>query len=225
MNSEDLQKLSAPFDEDSITVKVQSLSKDRTKAMLVTYIAHYDVADRLDKVCPGWSFKIESFVTVRSGAAELVQIQGSLTINGVTRQNFGEGEDHKSAASDCLKRCASLFGVARYLYDQEKVWVPYNEEKDKFKKWTYAEYKSYLRNKPEKPVQRMEPRETPKEGQSLLPSTALKGKSIYEVWSKHTAAAKGLAHNVVDGIKNGHRMEPVWIEFVEFGKSKGLFVE
>ncbi len=28
----------------------------------------------------------------------------------------GSGEDLKEAASDCLRRCASLFGVGRYLY-------------------------------------------------------------------------------------------------------------
>jgi len=78
------------------------------------------VAQRLDSVLglSGWEWHIER---QQDGV-----VLGTLTIHlptgaTVVRQDWGymtggSGEDLKEAASDCLRRCASLFGVGRYLY-------------------------------------------------------------------------------------------------------------
>jgi hypothetical protein len=78
------------------------------------------VAARLDSVLglSGWDWHIErqqdgvvlGTMTIRlpSGATVVRQDWGYMT--------GGSGEDLKEAASDCLRRCASLFGVGRYLY-------------------------------------------------------------------------------------------------------------
>jgi hypothetical protein len=42
-----------------------------------------------------------------------------------------------------------LYGVGRYLYDSEQVWVPYDETKDKYKKWTIEEYRKHCKSKKE----------------------------------------------------------------------------
>lgn len=140
---EDVKTLSAPFDKATISVKVQSLSKDRTKAMLVCYLQHTDVYSRLEKVDPAWSAEI----TNESYKGDSIFIRVRLTLRGVSRENVGEGQDAKSATSDAIKRAAMLFGVGRYLYDSETVWVPYNEQTDRFKSFTFEDYSSALRPK------------------------------------------------------------------------------
>lgn len=124
------------FDPDTICVKVQALSKDRKRAMLVLYAQHTDIADRIEEVDPNWSFDVLDDRT--SGAR--VFVRARLTILGVSRGNYGEGDDYKGACSDALKRCAMLFGVGRYLYDSEGAWVPYNLEADRFRVWTYSDW-------------------------------------------------------------------------------------
>lgn len=144
--SEQQKLLCAPFKDDVVGVKVQSLSKDKTKALLVLYLQHTDVADRLDLVDPNWEFavseiKTESGVDRNGNPFSYKSCKGTLSVLQVARENYGEGETPKEAASDCLKRCAMLFGVGRYLYDQEMAWVPYNEAQDKYKHWTTADIK------------------------------------------------------------------------------------
>jgi hypothetical protein len=141
LTPDDLKKLSQPFDSKTIGIKVNSFSKDRTKAMLVCYLQHTDVYGRLDSVDPDWSCE----TTWEMTRGEHVYVQVKLTVKGVSRENVGDGEDHKSATSDALKRAAMLFGIGRYLYDAETVWVPYNDQTDRFKTYTLADYEAALR--------------------------------------------------------------------------------
>lgn len=137
LTQEDLKKLAAPFPDDVIGVKAQSFNRERTKVMLVLYVQHTDVYDRLESVDPAWSMKV-SDEQVR-GDTTFTRV--ALTVKGVTRENSGEGGDPKSAVSDAIKRAAMLFGPGRYLYDSDQVWVPYSEQ-DKYRKWTVAEYRA-----------------------------------------------------------------------------------
>lgn len=145
LSAEDCKKLSDKFPAEKLGIKINSTSKDRSRALLVLYLQHTDVADRLDAVDPAWSF-----LALEEGPkGDLYYVKASLTVKNVTRQNIGEGNDPKGAYSDALKRCAMLFGVGRYLYDEELVWTPYNESQDKYKAWTYAEYERAKKRAPE----------------------------------------------------------------------------
>jgi hypothetical protein len=136
LSAADLKTLRAPFAKDALGVKVQSLSKDRTRAMLVLYLQHTDVQDRLEQVDPGWSTSVMD----QERLGDTVYVRMKMTLKGVSRENVGEGGDPKSAHSDALKRCAMLFGVGRYLYDSPTVWVDYNESRDRFRAWTVQDY-------------------------------------------------------------------------------------
>jgi hypothetical protein len=136
LTQEDLLILKAPFAKDVLGVKVQSFSKDRARAMLVLYLQHTDVMARLEEVDPAWTSEVLG--EERSGDSCYVRTR--LTIKGVARENVGEGGDPKAAYSDALKRAAMLFGVGRYLYDSSTVWTEYNEARDRFKQWSYADY-------------------------------------------------------------------------------------
>jgi len=74
-----------------------------------------------------WSFKLIEYQTMENEVITL----GELSVNGITKQQFGTssitknaktgmvisiGDDLKAAASDSLKKCASLLGVALHIY-------------------------------------------------------------------------------------------------------------
>lgn len=137
LTAKDIETLGAPYDEKTIGVKIQAFNKERTKALLVLYLQHTDVYGRLDSVDPSWSSQVTNTMVI--GNAVFVRVR--LTVKGVSRENVGEGEDEKSALSDAIKRAAMLFGVGRYLYDTETVWVDYNDQTDRHRVFTYADHK------------------------------------------------------------------------------------
>lgn len=89
-----------------------------------TYVETHTVIHRLNSATNGWDFHIKD-VQWRN---DVLIVQGELTIHGLgTRSGFGvqqvverAGEDLvKGAASDALKKCATLFGVALELYGSD----------------------------------------------------------------------------------------------------------
>src|SRR6266478_4737106 len=74
-----------------------------------------------------WIFEIQEHRTYD----DEVVVLGKLTAQGVAKSQFGKsritrskkdsstlslGDDLKAAATDCLKKCATLFGVGLHLY-------------------------------------------------------------------------------------------------------------
>jgi hypothetical protein len=164
LTSEDLKKLKAPFPKDRLGVKVQSFNREKTRAMLVLYLQHTDVQDRLEEVDPSWSCEVLS----EERAGDTVYVRSRMVLKGVARENVGEGFDPKAAYSDALKRCAMLFGVGRYLYDSPTVWADYDDSRDRFKQWSVDDYEASLKRF-EKPGLT---RDTPKE--PVAPASASK---------------------------------------------------
>jgi hypothetical protein len=118
-NAEILAALSAPFPPEVIRHRVGAGGKD------LTWVDARTVAARLDEVLgvSAWDFAVEP-------VGDTHTVVGILTVRfpdgtQARRQDFGyetggSGESLKEAASDALRRCASLFGVARYLYGGER---------------------------------------------------------------------------------------------------------
>jgi len=92
------------------------------------YVETATVIQRLNDVLEGrWSFVIIEYQILD----DEVIVRGEMRIDDSVRQQFGGSsitrkngsgelinlaEDLKSATADCLKKCASAFGVGRYLY-------------------------------------------------------------------------------------------------------------
>lgn len=101
-----------------------------------TYVTGEQATSRLNDVLgwQGWSFRILSH-GVQPEAAE-VWVLGELTVHTeggglVSRQQFGSvklnasSQDNlKGAATDALKKCASLIGVGLYLHEKEGNGAP-----------------------------------------------------------------------------------------------------
>lgn len=150
LTAADLGILKAPFSEERIGVKVQSTSRDKRSALLVCYIGHTDVYDRIEEVDPAWGGDIvnqewRDMADPQQKPDPRCFVRYAMTIKGVTRENVGEGYDPKGATSDAIKRTGMLFGIGRYLYDSEKVWIDYNEDNDKYRKFTFADYEAGLK--------------------------------------------------------------------------------
>ncbi len=122
--------LAEPFPEQEIQWRVEAVSKDKKRALVVPYVDARAVLDRLDEVVgpEGWFDAYEPLV-LEKGA---YQVKCRLTVLGVTKEDVGEGESLKAAFSDALKRAAVKFGVGRHLYRMEKTWVPYDERTGRF---------------------------------------------------------------------------------------------
>jgi hypothetical protein len=167
LTKEICEALQKEFPESSLSCKVQSYggapkgqkanASNATCALMVAYLSHTDVARRLDEVCNtydlDWEFTetrpvFGATTTAKDDNAPPYVCEGRLTIWGriqgqtfsISRVGVGEGNSPKEAYSDALKRAAVLFGVGRYLYDQEQIWIDW-ESDYYYKKFTFAEVK------------------------------------------------------------------------------------
>lgn len=114
------EKLAAPFDK--------TFEKNGQ-----TYITGEQVTTRLNEVLgwDGWSFQIKMHGYDQE--SDEIWVLGELTALGVTKEQFGSqkhnrtkgdraiidyGFDLKGAATDAMKKCASLIGVGLYLSEK-----------------------------------------------------------------------------------------------------------
>ena len=132
------RKLAEPFPPGEVQWRVEALSRDKKRALVVPYVDARTVLDRLDKVVgpEGWhdAYEVLSDAErlVKDERGERREVKCRLTVLGVTKEDMGEGDSLKAAFSDALKRAAVKFGVGRYLYRLEKQWVDYDPEKGRF---------------------------------------------------------------------------------------------
>lgn len=116
-----IQALSEPFPDDQVFHRV-----DERTGKELSYISAANVYRRLNKVVPGWKFSITNTsmqkIETKRGPLTVAVVTAAMEIPGVgTRMGMGSApiyapDDFKAATTDSLKRCASLFGVALYLY-------------------------------------------------------------------------------------------------------------
>ncbi|GAB5601959.1 Rad52/Rad22 family DNA repair protein [Thermus sp. FJN-A] len=136
------QKLAEPFPPEEVQWRVEALSRDKKRALVVPYVDARTVLDRLDRTVgpEGWQDTYEVLSdqerTVKDERGErrerLCEVRCRLTVLGVSKEDVGEGDSLKAAFSDALKRAAVKFGVGRYLYRLEKQWVDYDAERGRF---------------------------------------------------------------------------------------------
>jgi hypothetical protein len=124
-----VEKLKAPI---PYSWRVQSRTKDRSKAMCTAYIDARDVMNVLDQHCEyGWESQFREVAGFIFAGIGIRDDKG----NTYWRWDAGQRvEDNaqdqmydqaaKSAASDAFKRAAVQWGVGRFLYDLDIVSLP-----------------------------------------------------------------------------------------------------
>ena len=116
------QLLEQPFSQEEIK------QRDGSFGQTLNYVSGYTVIDRLNQAFESlWSFEIVSHEIQQD---EVIVI-GKLSAEGIAKSQFGSsritrtretGEavslasDLKSAATDALKKCATLLGIGLHLY-------------------------------------------------------------------------------------------------------------
>src|SRR5688572_12144160 len=99
-----------------------------TNGDVLDYIEGSAVIQRLNECFDSeWIFEIQEHRTYD----DEVVVLGKLTAQGVTKAQFGKsritrsrvdksivslGDDLKAATTDCLKKCATMFGIGLHLY-------------------------------------------------------------------------------------------------------------
>ena len=93
------------------------------------YLETSSVIERLNETGDPWSFEVIKYELLE----DEVIVTGKLTLDGVAKMDIGSasitrdtagveisvGDDVKAGVSDCIKRCARLFGCGLHLYSTE----------------------------------------------------------------------------------------------------------
>ena len=137
MNADEIAAvLAAPFRQEEVRFKPQTVAKDGTKALAVAYIDSRTVMDRLDAAVGvgGWQ---EAYEVLASGSV-VCRLALRIGIGGewVTKEDVGSvsqqpsaGDKLKAAYSDALKRAAVKWGVGRYLSRIPKQWCKFDSHR------------------------------------------------------------------------------------------------
>ncbi len=123
MNLNDLKK------KISYKWRVQSYSKNKPKASCVAYIDARDVMDLLDAVCgaENWQDKYEYVGTKLIAGIGIKTDSGWIwKFDTGTESNM---EADKGQFSDAFKRAGVKWGIGRFLYDLDIVYLDANEAK------------------------------------------------------------------------------------------------
>lgn len=87
------------------------------KRPALDFVGHAAVTDRLNKIAPDWSYTVDTMSELNGK----VWIRGTMTIGGVSRPEFGDGDDPKEAIGNFIRRAAMRFGVAIDLWSREEL--------------------------------------------------------------------------------------------------------
>ena len=125
-NEEIIRQLRGPFGSRDIEWKIQATTQDKSRGMAVAYVDARAVQKRLDDVIGPFNWK-----NVYSLWHDNSQICGISIFNTdrnewVTKFDGAENSDFepiKGGLSDSFKRAAIVWGIGRYLYEMEGVWV------------------------------------------------------------------------------------------------------
>ena len=127
MNQEKIiEQLRSPFSAKDVEWKIQVTTQDKARGMAVAYLDARAIQKRLDETLGAFNWK-----NVYSLWHDKAQICGISIFNEarnewVTKFDGAENseiEPIKGGLSDSFKRAASVWGIGRYLYDLDSVWV------------------------------------------------------------------------------------------------------
>ena len=118
----------------------QVKSRQGQHGKTLSYIETHAVIARLNEGCDAWSFEIVKHEIVE----DEVIVVGKLVADGIVKMAFGGatitrdreghlvdlGDTHKAAASDALKKAASLIGVGLELYGGSSATAPVEPKKN-----------------------------------------------------------------------------------------------
>ncbi len=131
MNTEKIQRLYEPFEENDIEWRVQSggVKNGKPWAIVLAYVTARAVQDRLDEVFGTLCWKMEYTIGSKGVLCHL-SVKGE-TGEWITKTDGApetDIESFKGGISNAFKRVASAgFGIGRYLYKLDKNYANFDE--------------------------------------------------------------------------------------------------
>ena len=121
-----IERLKAPFDFKDLGWKIQTRNKDGTTGLAVAYVDSRAIQRRLDEILGVFGWKNE--YTQWHGNSQLcgISVYNADTREWLTKYDGAENTDIepiKGGLSDAFKRAAVLWGIGRYIYEMDGVWV------------------------------------------------------------------------------------------------------
>ena len=127
MNYEEIiKRLREPFGGREIEWKIQVTSQDKQRGMAVAYMDARAVQKRLDEIVGPFNWKNVYSLWHDNSQICGISIFYDERKEWVTKFDGAENSDFepiKGGLSDSFKRAASVWGIGRYLYEMEGVWV------------------------------------------------------------------------------------------------------
>lgn len=127
MNYEEIiRRLREPFNGREIEWKIQVTSQDKQRGMAVAYMDARAVQKRMDETVGPFNWKNVYSLWHDNSQICGISIFYEERKEWVTKFDGAENSDFepiKGGLSDSFKRAASVWGIGRYLYEMEGVWV------------------------------------------------------------------------------------------------------
>lgn len=127
MNYEEIiRRLREPFNGREIEWKIQVTSQDKQRGMAVAYMDARAVQKRLDEIVGPFNWKNVYSLWHDNSQICGISIFYDERKEWVTKFDGAENSDFepiKGGLSDSFKRAASVWGIGRYLYEMEGIWV------------------------------------------------------------------------------------------------------
>lgn len=127
-----MKELQKPFKEDEIEWRVGATNKDKSMGLALPYVTNKAIQNRLDEVFGvfGWKNEFKEW----KGNSQLcgISIWDEDKHEWLTKYDGADDtnmEATKGGLSDAMKRAAVQFGIGRYLYKLDSIWVPLKEGK------------------------------------------------------------------------------------------------
>lgn len=127
MNQEEIiRQLKAPFPFEEVEAKIQVTTQDKSKGMAVFYLDARAVQERLDKVLGTFGWRNEYIRWNEKSQICGLSIYNTERNEWIAKYDGAENSDIepiKGGLTDAFKRSAVLWGIGRYMYQMEGVWV------------------------------------------------------------------------------------------------------
>ena len=127
-----MRELQKPFKEEEIEWRVGATNKDKTMGLALPYVTNKAIQNRLDEVFGvfGWKNEFKEW----KGNSQLcgISIWDEDKNEWLTKYDGADDttmESTKGGLSDAMKRAAVQFGIGRYLYKLDPIWVPLKDGK------------------------------------------------------------------------------------------------
>lgn len=125
-----MQELAEPFAPDDIEWRVGSTNKDKTQGIALAYVTNRAIMNRLDEVVG--AFNWQNNFQEWKGTSQLCGIGIRFGEEWVWKWDGADDSNMdavKGGLSDSMKRAGYQWGIGRYLYNLENIWVPLRNQK------------------------------------------------------------------------------------------------